>query len=93
MIQLSNDQKKIVAAILKKYPYIFYVFGSRATGKAKTFSDLDLAVERSLTSSEKASIACDFEESDLPFKVDLIALNSISHSFKTHIEKDLTPFE
>jgi predicted nucleotidyltransferase len=93
MIQLSDEQKAIVAGIVSKYPYAFYVFGSRATGKAKAFSDLDLATEKNLSPPEKAMILTEFEESNLPFKVDLISLDSISASFKSHIGKDLTPFE
>jgi predicted nucleotidyltransferase len=49
------------------------VFGSRITGKAKKFSDLDLVVmgENPLTLSLVSALAEDFTESDLPFKVDV----------------------
>ena len=41
-IDISDKHLKIVKDILQKYPYDFYVFGSRAKQVAKKFSDLDL---------------------------------------------------
>ena len=50
------------------------IFGSRATGRAKPYSDLDLVVmgEERVSDLVRAEVAADFEESDLPFQVDLI---------------------
>lgn len=45
-----------------------WLFGSRATGTAKKFSDLDLAIIGStpLTLSQLAQLENDFDESELP---------------------------
>ncbi len=50
------------------------VFGSRATGRARPFSDLDLLfVEpRQLSWAQRADLRDRFEASDLPFRVDLV---------------------
>ena len=46
LIDVDPDHWTIVRDILKKHipQYEVWAFGSRATGKAKTFSDLDLAI-------------------------------------------------
>jgi predicted nucleotidyltransferase len=50
------------------------IFGSRATGRAKPCSDLDLVVmgEEKISDLSLADVAHAFEESDLPFRVDVI---------------------
>ena len=92
MIDLLEPHKKIVDDILKSVPHSFYVFGSRAKGTAKPFSDLDLAVTV-LSAHERSQLETLFEESNLPFTVDLVELNKINDAFKKNIEHDLVPWE
>jgi predicted nucleotidyltransferase len=70
-----------------------FVFGSRATGRTRRSSDLDLAVDlgRPLTRKESATLAEAFDESDLSYRVDVVDLNGVSESFKAIIEQDRTP--
>ena len=51
-----------------------WAFGSRVTGRAKPYSDLDLAIDaaRPLSLDDSAALAEAFSESDLPYKVDLV---------------------
>jgi len=67
-----------------------WVFGSRAKGTAKKASDLDLAIDagRPLTRAESISLWDEFEESDLPYRVDVVDLHTISESFREIIEQD-----
>lgn len=67
-----------------------YVFGSRALGTTKRSSDLDLAIDlgRVLDRKETTQLVLAFEDSDLPYKVDIIDLHSVDASFKQIIEKD-----
>jgi predicted nucleotidyltransferase len=93
-IYLDESQKKIVLNILSKHfpNQKYFVFGSRATGiNLKPFSDLDIAVQSStkLTDSNLAIALEDFSSSDLPFKVDLVDLSSISAEFLANIKTDL----
>ncbi len=69
------------------------VFGSRATGHARPYSDLDLAVDagRPLTLDEHAALAEAFSESDLPFKVDLVDLALASDAFRVAIRSRSIP--
>ena len=50
------------------------VFGSRATGRARPFSDLDLLFVQPacLSWQQRADLRDRFEASDLPFRVDLV---------------------
>ena len=63
------------------------MFGSRATGGAQRYSDLDLAIDagRRLTLDELAILGEAFGDSDLPFKVDVVDWHSISEAFRDRI--------
>jgi predicted nucleotidyltransferase len=67
-----------------------WVFGSRATGTARRASDLDLAIDagRPLTRAETGALLDAFEESDLPYTVDLVDLNTVAPSFRAIIDRD-----
>jgi predicted nucleotidyltransferase len=68
-----------------------WAFGSRATGqRVKRFSDLDLAIEGpELSLRESALLAEAFDESRLPFKVDVVQLAAITPEFRTRIQPSL----
>ncbi len=89
MIYLEPRHEKIVRDILSKYPYQFYVFGSRAKGHVRPRSDLDLCFKDPIPLSVQSHIEEDFDESDFPFFVDLVDWNTINDSFKKHIQNDL----
>ena len=65
-------------------------FGSRVAGKAKAFSDLDLAVmgAEPLSASVMADVREAFRESDLPFKVDVVDWAATRDSFRRIIERE-----
>ncbi len=93
-IFITETQKEIVLEILTRHfpKQKYFIFGSRATGEnLKPFSDLDIAVqsEVQLNDSKLAMALEDFSSSDLPFKVDLINLDSISQEFISNIKSDL----
>ena len=68
-----------------------FVFGSRAQGGARPYSDLDLAIEcdRPLGLDLAAEIAEAFSESDLPYKVDVVELSALDPGFRARIAADL----
>jgi type I restriction enzyme S subunit len=65
-------------------------FGSRVSGTARRFSDLDLVVmgERPLSLSAVSALLEDFTESDLPFKVDVVDWATTKEAFREIIEKE-----
>jgi uncharacterized protein len=64
-------------------------FGSRVNGAAKNYSDLDLAVVGSgkLSDDTLRRLKEAFEESDLPFRVDVLDWHATSPSFQKVIEE------
>lgn len=72
MINIETRHLEIVKTILRKYPYDFFVFGSRITERVKLFSDLDLLYFAEIPQKTLMQLEEDFEESDLPYKVDLL---------------------
>jgi type I restriction enzyme S subunit len=65
-------------------------FGSRVTWTAKDYSDLDLAVVgvRALDPEALRRLKEAFEESNLPFRVDVLDWHAISNNFRKVIEKN-----
>ena len=80
----------IVKDILKKYPYTFYAFGSRVRGTEKKLSDLDLCFIEDIPGNIRSHIDEDFENSDLPYKVDVVDWYACDENFKSLIRNDLT---
>ena len=89
---IDETDLAIVKAILVRHlpDAVVWVFGSRATGKAKKYSDLDLCIKarEQLSLNVMSALAEDFSESDLPWKVDLVDWHSISEAFRTIIDRD-----
>ncbi len=90
-INLTKKELQIINNILNNYPYHFYAFGSRVTGKNTPYSDLDVCYKENIPKSIIGKLICAFEESDLPFKVDIVDWNTCSEEFQQLITKDLTP--
>jgi len=70
----------------------FYIFGSRAKNTYKEYSDIDIAIDydgRAVPQNILAKINFDFENSTLPYEVDVVDLNSISENFKSIISESL----
>ncbi|NLR69841.1 nucleotidyltransferase domain-containing protein [Novosphingobium sp. ERN07] len=69
------------------------VFGSRASGAPKAWSDLDLALDgrEALPLSLLAILREAFDESPLPWKVDLVDYRSVSPEFAAIIDRDSVP--
>lgn len=70
----------------------FYIFGSRSKGNYKEYSDIDIAVELSnekLSTDILGKILMEFNDSTLPYEVDVIDLNAIDEKFKSLISNSL----
>jgi len=96
-IDIRPDHLEIVQKILHGHlprDVKIWVFGSRATWKAKDYSDLDLALEGNEKLSRDVMIGLEyaFEESDLPWKVDLLDVHNTTPEFLAAIERDKVLF-
>lgn len=93
-IDISPQHLALVLKILHKHlkPNTqVWVFGSRAIGNARKNSDLDIAIEsnnQSLPIEVLSALVEDFDESSLPYKVDILDWLNIDDSFRSHIEHD-----
>lgn len=84
---LPADHRRLVLRVLRAHlpeGAEAWVFGSRATGGARRYSDLDLAIDagRPLTLDERARLAEGFRDSDLPYRVDLVDWHGIDERFR-----------
>ncbi|MFZ3228764.1 MAG: nucleotidyltransferase domain-containing protein [Pseudobdellovibrio sp.] len=89
LIQLEPKHFEIVKDILKNFNIEPYVFGSRAKNAAKKLSDLDLCLMNACDKTTLRKLHDAFEESNLPFKVDIVVWPELTDSFKKQIESDL----
>lgn len=91
MINVSEIQLRIIVDIIKRYvPHSeVRAYGSRYKGTAKVYSDLDLSIvgDDKLDLIMLGDIEEAFQESDLPFRVDILDWNAISPEFKKVIEQ------
>jgi len=90
MIAVSDSELKIIKDILQANVPDCEVkaFGSRINGNFKQHSDLDLAIvgKSKLGFSKMGELKLSFEESDLPYRVDVLDYNSISQNFRNIID-------
>ena len=94
MFGLEDRHLNFIKETLKKYipnpDAKFYIFGSRAKGKYKEYSDIDIAIDcKNLEANIKSKLELEFENSTFPYEVDIIDLNSIKENFKSIIQDDL----
>ena len=91
LIDISPENWQIVREILQRYvpDREVWAFGSRAKWTAKEFSDLDLAIigDTPLSIALTADMKEAFQESALPFKIDIVDWASITPSFRQVIQE------
>ena len=89
-LDVRPEEWAIVSGILRAFlpGREIWAFGSRATGTAKPYSDLDLALigETPLPLDTLAALREAFSESDLPWKVDLVDWATTNATFRKVIE-------
>ena len=90
-VDIRPDHLEIVQGILREHlpaGVKVWVFGSRANWTTKDSSDLDLALEGDSKLSHKVlgALKDDFENSSLPYTVDVVDLHRISDSFRQIVE-------
>lgn len=96
-LDVRPDHLAAVSEILRRNvpDRAVWAFGSRATGKAKPTSDLDLCIvgETPLPYEVSAQLRQDFSDSDIPYTVDLVDWATCSAEFRAIIERDRVPVQ
>lgn len=88
-IDLADSHLQILRRILENHvpDCEGWAFGSRICGRAKPFSDLDLAIvsPQGVSVRRLALLAEAFEESDLPIRIDILNWQTTSPSFQERL--------
>ena len=90
-IDITTEQRRTVLALLNRHlpDTTAWACGSRVKWTSRPESDLDLVVfARPEQSARVAELREAFEESDLPFRVNLFVWDEVPESFKAGIEED-----
>jgi type I restriction enzyme S subunit len=91
-IDIRPQDWTILRTLLRRHlpQHEVWAFGSRVTGRAKPYSDLDLVViaDTPLSLDERAALAEALTESDLPWTVDLLDWATTSPVFRRLIETE-----
>lgn len=95
---LTIEEEALVRTILARHlpaGVRAYVFGSRAGGVVKAWSDLDLALagDGPLPFALIAELAEAFDESALPWKVDVVDRSTVSDAFGRIIDETAIPLD
>lgn len=92
---LSDEHKRLVKTIVQaNIPGAeFRVFGSRANGRARPFSDLDLLIVKPprLSWEQRAALRDAFEASELPCCVDIVEAGALSGAMVARVQQEMTP--
>ena len=85
-----NNRKKYQAQIieiLKKYPELkktkTFLFGSFL--HKKKFFDVDLGISGNVNAQTLTELRAEFEQSNFPYKVDIIDFNKVDKEFKNYV--------
>ena len=90
-IDLTTDQRRTVLALLNRYlpNTTVWAYGSRVKWTSNPASDLDLvAFAEPGLAARLAELREAFDESDLPFRVDLFVWDDVPEGFRTRIEAE-----
>jgi predicted nucleotidyltransferase len=88
-IDITGPQRETVLALLERYlpGTTAWGYGSRVKGMSRPQSDLDLVVFATPEQSGQiGGLREAFEESNLPFRVDLFVWSEVPESFRRRIE-------
>jgi len=84
---LDKRLKRQIKGIVEKYlpvgGYRIFIFGSRATGESRRFSDVDLGIlgSKRLPGHVLVQIEEELENSRIPFKIDVVDFKRVSDEF------------
>jgi uncharacterized protein len=91
-LALTPDQARTLSGIVERVipGCQARVFGSRATGRARPFSDLDLLIVQParLTWAQRADLRDLFEASEFPFRVDVVEAEALPESMASRVASE-----
>ena len=84
LTKTEKEIKKIIFQFLDPKEYQVFIFGSRATGKARKYSDYDIGIlgKKPVPLKVLGKIEEALEESDLPYKIEVVDFSLLPSDFK-----------
>lgn len=96
---LKFEELQLIKSLLQKHfgdtaDVKVYLYGSRANGKYKTYSDIDIAIKsKSKNLNQKISLLREeWDNSTLPYKADITLWNELYKPYLPKIRKEKIPF-
>jgi predicted nucleotidyltransferase len=90
-LELEFLEKQLIEP-LKSYRAKVFLFGSRANGKYKKFSDIDLLYSphksHEIPSDVIYSLLAFMENSSFPYKIDLVKESDLAKSYQDSVNKE-----
>ena len=89
-LAITQEQQNLLLQLLQQFlPNVgVWAFGSRVKGTARPTSDLDLVVFANPSQRPQVFALHEaLEESNLPFRIDLLIWDEIPANFKTNIQR------
>ena len=85
----ESEGRRIVEIVRRFSDAEIWLFGSRATGRARRYSDVDICLKSfRLPEGATANIQEGFEESDIPYIVDLSEYSQMTPAFRVEVDRD-----
>ena len=84
-------KNKIIGILVVLFPDAkIYLFGSRARGTHSDRSDIDIAIDEGkvIRPGRLGEVINMFAESDIPYKIDVVDLHSVSDDMRYFIKKE-----
>ncbi|MEI7481698.1 MAG: nucleotidyltransferase domain-containing protein [Elusimicrobiota bacterium] len=85
------ETRRITRFVLKGLNVRTWLFGSRATGTARSFSDIDIALDAGgnpVPRNLLVRLSCALEESHIPFRVDIVDIHSVNPAVRENIIRE-----
>ena len=94
-VALARAHREMVREIVRRHvpDAKVWIFGSRANGRSRPYSDLDLLISKPLRLSweQRASLLDAFEASELPFRVDLVEADEVPQGMRERTAQECVP--
>ena len=92
--QVLREVRQTTRAVLGSYPVKVYLFGSWAKGSPAPHSDIDVAIDpvSPLPPGTLATLRERFEESHIPYRVEVVDLAAMDRSFREAVIRQAIPW-
>ena len=86
--EVLQQVKAVVETVTKQANVRVYLFGSWARGEERVTSDIDLAIEGEDASEKVMEVREALEESDIPYRVDVVNLMEAAPELLANVRKE-----